>query len=213
MPTTICPKCSYARKSADAAVPDWQCPSCGIVYAKYGDRAPAPPQRAQAESTMAGHSMSAKALFWILAGVTALGYFGYQKFYSNKEGAGTEFAAGSPTEGARTEASNPAFYGTMERGGVVLRMKPETSAGLARISSSANVVMFATSWCPYCAKAREVFARNGVRYAELDIERDSQAKSFQESVMGMSGVPTIVIGNRVMHGFDEGQILAGLKEL
>jgi hypothetical protein len=32
-------------------------------------------------------------------------------------------------------------------------------------------------------------------------------------VMGMSGFPTIVIGNRVTHGFDEGQILASLKEL
>ena len=30
-----CPKCQYVRKPSDAA-PDWQCPSCGIVYAKFG---------------------------------------------------------------------------------------------------------------------------------------------------------------------------------
>lgn len=30
-----CPKCAYVRKSTDTA-PDWQCPSCGIAYAKYG---------------------------------------------------------------------------------------------------------------------------------------------------------------------------------
>ena len=29
-----CPKCSYVRQPADQA-PDWECPSCGIVYAKY----------------------------------------------------------------------------------------------------------------------------------------------------------------------------------
>ncbi len=30
-----CPKCGYVRKPADTA-PDWQCPGCGIVYAKFG---------------------------------------------------------------------------------------------------------------------------------------------------------------------------------
>jgi hypothetical protein len=30
-----CPKCRYSRKAADAA-PDWQCPNCGIAYAKFG---------------------------------------------------------------------------------------------------------------------------------------------------------------------------------
>jgi len=30
----VCPKCSYARQPSDSA-PAWQCPSCGIAYAKY----------------------------------------------------------------------------------------------------------------------------------------------------------------------------------
>jgi len=30
----VCPKCSYARLPSDSA-PAWQCPSCGIAYAKY----------------------------------------------------------------------------------------------------------------------------------------------------------------------------------
>jgi len=29
----ICPKCRYQRKSSEV-VPDWQCPSCGVAYAK-----------------------------------------------------------------------------------------------------------------------------------------------------------------------------------
>ncbi len=29
-----CPKCNYIREPKDAIVPDWQCPKCGIVYAK-----------------------------------------------------------------------------------------------------------------------------------------------------------------------------------
>lgn len=35
---TTCPKCSYTRKPTDTA-PDYACPSCGIVYAKYGAQA------------------------------------------------------------------------------------------------------------------------------------------------------------------------------
>lgn len=29
-----CPKCHYIRQPNDSIVPDWQCPKCGIVYAK-----------------------------------------------------------------------------------------------------------------------------------------------------------------------------------
>ena len=29
-----CPKCAYVRAAADAG-PDWQCPKCGIAYAKF----------------------------------------------------------------------------------------------------------------------------------------------------------------------------------
>jgi hypothetical protein len=36
---TTCPKCGYVRKPTDT-VPDWECPSCNIAYAKYH---PAPP--------------------------------------------------------------------------------------------------------------------------------------------------------------------------
>lgn len=32
--STRCPKCAYFRKATDTA-PDWQCPSCGIAYAKF----------------------------------------------------------------------------------------------------------------------------------------------------------------------------------
>jgi len=30
----VCPKCAHVR-AADANAPDWQCPACGIAYAKY----------------------------------------------------------------------------------------------------------------------------------------------------------------------------------
>jgi glutaredoxin len=147
-------------------------------------------------------------MFLIVVGLVAIGYGGYQKFHAPASKDGGSQAGGRQV----LETSNPAFYGTMEPGGPVLRMKPETLAKLQMMAPS-KVVMFATAWCPYCAKAREVFKAQGVRFTELDLERDGAAEAFQRDVMGLSGFPTIVIGNRVTQGFDEGQILASLKEL
>jgi len=209
-----CPKCSYTRKASDTGVPNWQCPSCGVAYAKFvgQDQAPAAP-RAPVLSAPAAAPMSAKALFFILAGVVAVGYVGYQRFMVPKAQE-AESAGGAGTERGYEilQTSNPAFYGTKEPGGPVLRMKPETSAALAQVAPG-KVVMFATSWCPYCAQAREVFAAKGVRYTEIDIEADARGADFQRDVMGLGGVPTIIIGNRVTQGFDEGEIVKGLKEL
>src|SRR5947207_3713598 len=40
-----CPKCRYVRTPADKT-PDWQCPKCGIAYAKFGQ-----PQSGQVGAT------------------------------------------------------------------------------------------------------------------------------------------------------------------
>lgn len=37
--TIICPKCSHVRPK-DATNPEWQCPACGVCYAKAGDTSP-----------------------------------------------------------------------------------------------------------------------------------------------------------------------------
>ncbi len=45
-----CPKCRHVRTAADSG-PDWQCPKCGIAYAKFGQPVPAPsPVAARAPS-------------------------------------------------------------------------------------------------------------------------------------------------------------------
>ena len=43
-----CPKCGYVRKRNDTA-PDWQCPSCQIVYAKFGQQRQERPASALSE--------------------------------------------------------------------------------------------------------------------------------------------------------------------
>ncbi|NBW88989.1 MAG: glutaredoxin, partial [Gammaproteobacteria bacterium] len=32
--------------------------------------------------------------------------------------------------------------------------------------------MYATSWCPYCERARQLFARKQIACTEIDIDKD-----------------------------------------
>jgi glutaredoxin len=68
-----------------------------------------------------------------------------------------------------------------------------------------EVLMYATSWCGYCAKARAYFDEHRIDYVELDVERD-EAASQQNRQLGGGGVPTIRVGEDIVHGFDEGAL-------
>ena len=77
-------------------------------------------------------------------------------------------------------------------------------------AAPAEVTMYSTDWCPYCRKARDYFARNGVRYAELDIEKSPAAKAEYDR-LGGRGVPLILVGSQRMSGFGEERLAQMLK--
>jgi glutaredoxin len=72
------------------------------------------------------------------------------------------------------------------------------------------VTLYATAWCGYCAATRELFERNGIQYTELDIEKSSAGYEGHKR-LGGRGVPLIVIGDEVIHGYDEPTLRARLK--
>jgi glutaredoxin len=61
--------------------------------------------------------------------------------------------------------------------------------------------MYATDWCPHCARAREHFRKNGIDYVEHDIEKSPQARSEHQR-LGGRGVPLILVGEQRMNGFN-----------
>ena len=67
-----------------------------------------------------------------------------------------------------------------------------------------KVVMYATSWCGYCKKARKYFRKNNIPYIEYDIERDASAHDRYKK-LGGHGVPLILYGGKRMSGFNSGQ--------
>ena len=63
-----------------------------------------------------------------------------------------------------------------------------------------QIVMYGTSWCGDCARAKRMLDRHSVKFAWNDIEKDTNARSFVEGVnRGNRSVPTIV--------FPDGSIL------
>jgi mycoredoxin len=64
------------------------------------------------------------------------------------------------------------------------------------------VVMYATVWCPYCAKARAYFKRTNTAYVEHDIEKSADAHA-QFKRLGGRGVPLILVGGEKLRGFNE----------
>jgi glutaredoxin len=75
--------------------------------------------------------------------------------------------------------------------------------------SQPRVLMYATSWCPYCAAARAFFQQHGVKYTEYDVERDMAARARFERFGG--GVPIIMVGETVVRGFDQRQLSTLLR--
>jgi mycoredoxin len=56
-----------------------------------------------------------------------------------------------------------------------------------------TLTIYSTTWCGYCRRLKDQLKREGIEYAEVDIERTPEAATFVESVNnGNQTVPTVV---------------------
>jgi len=69
-----------------------------------------------------------------------------------------------------------------------------------------KVVLYATDWCGYCAKTRELLAENEIPYTEYDIEKSAQGKSEYDQLNGQ-GIPLLLIDGDVVRGYRANDIL------
>jgi len=61
------------------------------------------------------------------------------------------------------------------------------------MADSPEVTMFSTSWCGYCKRLKKQLEREGIGFAEVDIEADEAAASLVEKVNGGNQtVPTLL---------------------
>jgi len=69
-----------------------------------------------------------------------------------------------------------------------------------------KVLLFSTSTCSWCRRAKRYLKERGVAFREINIERDADAARDVVRKTGQRGVPVIKIGGRWIVGFDKEQL-------
>ena len=66
-----------------------------------------------------------------------------------------------------------------------------------------KVQFYATSWCPYCTRARQLLISRGVEIEEIDVEARPGAREEMVARSGRSSVPQIFINQTHIGGCDD----------
>lgn len=75
-----------------------------------------------------------------------------------------------------------------------------------------EVILYGTSWCPYCRKARDFFTSRGIDFTDYDIEKDKEAAIRKKELDPRGGVPFAIINGRSVRGFSESAYERALQE-
>jgi glutaredoxin 3 len=71
-------------------------------------------------------------------------------------------------------------------------------------SAEGEVLMYSTSWCGFCARARGLLRRKGVEFREILLdETPEERETMMQRSGGRRSVPQIFIGDRHVGGYDE----------
>jgi glutaredoxin len=132
------------------------------------------------------------------------------EFYKWKDKDGNVFFSDMPPTGINVEviplkdepAPNPKITPKVN--------SPQAKSGITeekRPYSSIKVIMYITSWCGYCRKAREYLQSLRVNLVEYDIEKDpSKEKEMLSKSGGSKGVPLIDVEGIIIRGYGQGAI-------
>jgi glutaredoxin 3 len=67
-----------------------------------------------------------------------------------------------------------------------------------------KIRIYTTPFCPYCSRAKNLLARKGAAFEEIDVYMDATARDeMLEKSGGARTVPQIFIGERHVGGCDE----------
>jgi len=75
------------------------------------------------------------------------------------------------------------------------------------------ITVYATSWCPYCERARQLLRRKGLPFVEIDIEEQAAKRAEMMTRSGRRTVPQIFIDERHVGGSDDLVALEASGEL
>ena len=74
-----------------------------------------------------------------------------------------------------------------------------------------KVKMYSTTWCGFCAAARNFFEAHKIHYTKVDIEKNPKEAQEMMGRSGRRGVPVIDIDGKIIIGFAQPAIKKELK--
>jgi len=106
-------------------------------------------------------------------------------------------------EPASNPATRPKVNSAKPKGGSTDEKRPY---------GSIKVIMYKTSWCDYCRKAREYLQSLSVDLVEYDIERDRSVRAeMLRKSGGARGVPLVDVEGIIIHGYSPGQMKSAVE--
>ena len=67
----------------------------------------------------------------------------------------------------------------------------------------AEITVYSTEPCSFCSRAKELLARRGYAYEEINLSKDPAGRAELVEKTGMFSFPQIVINGDVLGGFRE----------
>lgn len=87
-------------------------------------------------------------------------------------------------------------------------------AAATRAEDEPKIILYQTSWCGYCRKARKLLDELGAEYVAKDIEKDEEAHlEYSAKGKGYKGIPLIDFDGEIVQGYNEHYIRKLVKKL
>ncbi|STX29616.1 grxC glutaredoxin 3 [Legionella beliardensis] len=67
----------------------------------------------------------------------------------------------------------------------------------------ANVIIYSTSYCPYCMRAKQLLDSKGVNYQEIRVDEEPEKRAEMMARSGRRTVPQIFINDQAIGGCDD----------
>ena len=75
-----------------------------------------------------------------------------------------------------------------------------------------KVTVYSAPWCAFCHMTKHYLDSLGVKYRDIDVEKDPQAARRLVEKTGQAGIPVIEVGDKTIIGFDKAKLDEALKK-
>lgn len=79
--------------------------------------------------------------------------------------------------------------------------------------SAASIVIYESTFCPYCIWAKRLLDSKQVSYSLINVDRDAEKRAEMENLSRRFTVPQIFFGDRHIGGYDDLSALERSGEL